>query len=163
MKKIIAISLAVMLAAALLCACGETTIKSTISAEYDDGFAASYATSTSTDQNGNTTYEFTEEKYESFVYDYKNSLDSGLESEIAGRHDEPYGQYIYMDEEANAIYVGLNEGDYDEAIAEEEAAIVAEGGYKFFGSLETPPKSFSVVFCNAGNRDIVYGTYEFNL
>ena len=77
MKKVIAIALVILTLAALLCACGGNKtgqVKTTVESKYDDGYAQSYASGTSTDENGNKVYEFTEEKYEEYVDAHKNTI-----------------------------------------------------------------------------------------
>lgn len=167
MKKLFAVILAVAMVAALLCACGkdnktDEAVTTTVEAKYDDGFAKDYASSVSTDSNGNTIYEFTDEKYDEFENAYKNSLNQSMEKEVAAEHDEVYGQFIYIKPEENSVIVGLNEGDYDEATAAKEAELIADDAFKYFQNLRQPVDNIKVVFCFANDQSVVYGTYEFS-
>lgn len=166
MKRFIALALAVLMVAAFLCACGEEgsssePVTTTVNAKYDDGAAKNYAKSTTTDENGNTVYEFEAGKYEEFIQDYQNQLGGEISADIASGHEEPYGQYAYVNPEKKAVIVGLNEGDYDEATAKAEAEKAAEYGFKYFQNLKEPVNTISVIFCNANNQDEVYGSFEF--
>ena len=83
MKRFFALALAIVMTCAFLCACGNKNeaVKTTVSAKYDDGYAAKYATSTAKDDNGNTVYEFSGEKYNDYLNDHKNSLGSDIQKE----------------------------------------------------------------------------------
>ena len=163
MKRTFALLLAVLMLAATLVACGSKTVTSTIDAKYDDGFAESYASSTSVDDNGNKTYEFTDEQYEKFTYDYRNSISSDITSEIAESHDEAYGEYAYINEEKKAVIVGVHADEYDESVASVEAAMAAEDAFRYFQSISNPVSTISVIYCNANNQDEVYGTFSFSI
>ena len=164
MKRFIALILAVMMIAALLCACGDSsdpnrTVKTTVSAKYDDGFAKGYATSTSTDANGNTTYEFTGEKYNDFVRDYNNTVSETIKEDIVKNHDSSFGQFAYINVEKGGVIIGLNPGEYDAAYAEAEAPAYAGSAFSFFQSIENPASSVKVIYCNANNQEEVYGEF----
>ena len=161
MKRIIAALLAVLMVCALLAACGERTVKTSVDAKYDEGFAKSYAKSTGTDDNGNTTYEFTGDKYDEFVYDYRNSVAKEITSDIASKHDDTYGQYAYVNVDKKAVIIGLNPGEYDAAEAEAEAPAHAENAFKVFKNLENPISTITVQYVNANDQDEVYGSFEF--
>ena len=166
MKRIIAALLAVMMVCALLAACGDgddpnRTVKTTVESKYDEGFAKNYARSVETDDNGNTTYEFSGSKYDEFVYDYRNNVAKDISSEIASKHESTYGQYAYINIDRKAVIVGLNPGEYDAATAEAEAPSYAESAFKVFQNLETPESTISVIFCNANDQNEVYGSFEF--
>ena len=166
MKRIIAIVMAVLMISALLVACGDKndpnrTVKTTVSTKYDDGFAKSYASSVSTDSNGNTTYEFSSTKYDEFTYDYKNDLAKSIAEEVASRHESTYGEFAYINPEKTSVIIGLNPGEYDAAVCEAEAPTYAEYGFRYFKNLETPVSAIKVVFCNANDQDEVYGSFDF--
>ena len=167
MKRIIAIIMAVLMLSALLAACGDNSdpnrkVTTTVSTKYDDGFAKSYANSVKTDSDGNTTYEFTGEKYDEFTYDYKNNLAKSISEEVASRHESTYGEYAYINTEKKAVIIGLNPGEYDEEVCKSEAPTYAEYGFYFFKNLEQPVSSIKVQFVNANNQDEVYGSFDFN-
>ena len=163
MKRTFALLLAILMLAATLAACGSKTVKTTIDAKYDDGFAKSYADSTSVDSDGNTTYEFTEEQYEQFTNDYRNSVSSDITGDIADTHEEAYGEFAYISEEKKAVIVGVHTDEYDEETAKAEAAIAAENAFRYFQSISNPVSTISVIYCNANNQDEVFGTFEFTL
>ena len=164
MKRIFALVLAVLMIAALFCACNGNnsgrTVKTSVSTKYDDGFAKSYANSTSTDENGNTTYEFTAEKYDKFVYDYRNNVAGDITDEIVKNHDSSFGQFAYIDPDKQAVIIGLNPGEYEDGFAEAEAPTYAASAFNFFQSLENPVSVVKVIYCNANNQDEIYGTFE---
>lgn len=161
MKRFFAIILAAVLVAAVLCACGDDAIKTTVESKYDDGFAKDYASNVSTDSNGNTVYEFTDEKYEEFTTDYKNSLNTDIESDIAAGHEAAYGQFAYINEADHAVVVGLNDGEYDEATAQAEADKAAEYGFKYFQNLREPVDTLTVKFVFANDQSVVFGSFEY--
>lgn len=168
MKRIIAMILAALMVCALFAACGDSndpnrTVKTSVNTKYDDGFAKGYAKSTTTDSEGKTTYEFTGEKYDEFVYDYKNEVGSELTKDIVSKHDSSYGQFAYVNTDSKSVIIGLNPGQYDAATAEAEAPAYAEYGFKFFQNLENPVTAIKVVYCNANNQDEVYGSFDFSL
>ena len=168
MKRIFALALAVVMIGALLCACGDksegtsaSTVTTTVSSKYDDGYATTYASSTSKDENGDTVYEFTGDQYEEFKRSHKNVLAGDLQSDIAEDHDASYGEYAYFNDEKKAVMIGIHEGQYDEKIAETEAAAAAEYGFKYFQNLETPVDTIKVIYCDANDQETVYATFEF--
>lgn len=167
MKRLFAIILAVAMICALLCACGGNSgsangkVTTTVNSKYDDGYANKYASSSSVNSDGNTVYEFTDSQYKSYQENHKNTVSSDIQSELVAKHDKSYGQYVFIDEDAKSVMVGLNEGDYDEATAADEAKIAADYGFKYFQSLQNPVQSIKVVFCNAGDRSKVYGSFDF--
>ena len=174
MKRIIALTLAVLMVAALFCACGEKKkapennnsvtqkeVKTTVEKKYDEGFAEKYAKSVSTDSNGNKVYEFDGSSYDTYTHDYNNKISSQVSSDLASEHESSYGQFCYINDEKKAFVVGLNPGQYDEAVASEEAKKLAQQATPYFMGLETPVKTFYVIYCNANNQNEVYGTFEF--
>ena len=171
MKRIFALLLAVMMIAAVLCACGGSSsgdVKTTVPSKYDDGFAESYAKSSSTDSDGNKVYEFTDDKYEDFIKSHKTSLDNEVTKKYAELHptsteDEsvPYGEFVYINDDKKAVIVGVHTESYDEATAKEESATAAEYGFKYFQNLKEPVDTISVIYCDANNQDTVFGTFEF--
>ena len=168
MKRFIAIILAVLMVTALFAACGDSNdpnrkVKTTVSTKYDDGFAKSYANNVTTDSNGNTTYEFTGEKYDEFVYDYNNNLSKSITEEVASRHDSNYGEFAYINAERKAVIIGLNPGEYDEEVCSAEAPVYAEYGFRYFQNIESPVTSIKVLFCNANDQNEVYGSFDFNI
>lgn len=168
MKRFFALLLAAMMIAAVLCACGNSgDVKTTVPSKYDDGFADSYAKSTSTDSNGNKVYEFTKDQYDDYTKKHKNSLDAEVTKEIAGLHPStddqkvPYGEFVYINDEKQAVMVGVHTESYDEATAKEESAMAAEYGFKYFQNLKEPVDTIKVIYCDANNQDTVFGTFEY--
>lgn len=167
MKRFFALLFAVMMIAAVLCACGGSGVKTSVKGKYDDGFAADYASSTSTDSNGNKVYEFAGDKYDEYIKRHKTSLDAEVTKEIAQLHpstgDEatPYGEFVYINEEKKAVIVGVHTDQYDEATAKNEAEIAAEYGFKYFQNLKEPVNEIKVIYCDANNQDTVFGTFDF--
>ena len=164
MKKVIAIALVILTLAALLCACGDKgtgQVKTTVESKYDDGYAQSYASGTSTDENGNKVYEFTEEKYEEYVDAHKNTIAKDIVKEFVEKHGAEYGQFIYINVEKQAVMIGISRDEYDDATAQEEAAMAAEYGFNYFQNLEQPVDTIKVIYCNAGNQDEEYGVFTF--
>ena len=165
MKRLFAFLLAVMMIAAVLCACG-SNVKTTVSEKYDDGFAEDYASSTSTD-NGKKVYEFTADKYDEYTKRHKTSLDADVTKEIATLHpatgDEaaPYGEFVYINDEKKAVIVGVHTDQYDEAVAKEESKIAAEYGFKYFQNLKEPIDEIKVIYCDANDQETVFGTFDF--
>lgn len=164
MKRFFALALAIIVLAAVLCACGDKStgsVTTTVAAKYDDGYAENYASSASTDDSGNKVYEFSAPQYDSYTQNHKNTLAADLQSEVAANHEPGYGEYIYMNDEKKAVMVGIHEGEYDPATAEAEAASIAEKGFVYFQNLETPVNTIRVIYCDAGDQSVEYGSFEF--
>ena len=172
MKRVIALTLAVMMIASLFCACGEKKksdsateapkdVTTTVEAKYDQGFAEKYAKSVTTDESGNKTYEFDSDAYKSYTHDYNNNVSAKLTNDLVKIHETSYGQFCYINDEKKAVVVGLNPGQYDEAVASKEAAALAKSAFPYFLGLEQPVKTINVIYCNANNQDEVYGSFEF--
>ena len=173
MKRIIALTLAVLMMAALFCACGEEKkadtagsaeqqeVKTVVDSKYDDGYAEQFAKSVSTDENGNKVYEFDDESYKSYTRNYNNKISASITNEVTKNHSSDYGQFCYINEEKQAVIVGVNPGKYDEASAKEEAPSLAKQSFAYFKSIETPVDTVKVIYCNANNQDEVYGQFEF--
>ena len=180
MKRLFAIAIVVVVIAAVLCACGETkttktgsatqdstgtvgNVSTTVDSKYDDGFAESYANSTSTDENGNKTYDFSGPQYDNFVNDHKNNVSDDIEKYYTDKHEKGYGQYVYINVDNKSVVVGLNgKKEYDEKTASEEAKKAAEYGFKFFQNLKEPVDEIKVVYCNASDQSDIYGSFDFS-
>lgn len=167
MKRLFAFLLAVTMIAALLCACGESgDVKTTVPSKYDDGYADSYAKSTSTDGDKKV-YEFTDEQYKTYTTNHKNSLGADIQKEISALHKSSddqkstYGEYAYINDEKKAVIVGVHTDQYDEATAKKESEIAAEYGFKYFQNLREPVNAIKVIYCDANNQDTVLGTFEY--
>ncbi len=161
MKRSLTVLTAVMLLAVLLCACGKKNITTSVAPAYDDGVAADYAEKVATDENGNQTYEFTPDQYEEYTRVHNNTISADMEQEVAGKHDEPYGEYIYINEEKQAVYVGIHADEYDPDTAQAEAASLADQAWKYFKSIENPVSKISVIYCNAGDQSEEYARFDF--
>lgn len=173
MKRFFAIAVIAVMIAALLCACGnnnsgtssapaaDNSVTTTVASKYDDGYASKYADSAETDANGNTVYTFSDAQYNDFVENYKNSVSNDIQKDMVANHEEGYGEYVYINTDKQAVIVGIHEDEYDEAAAQTEAAAAAEYGFKYFQNLKTPVNTIKVIYCNAGNQDEEYGSFEF--
>lgn len=163
MKRFFALILAAAVICAVFCACGKAAanVTTTVSSKYDDGYASKYASSTSTDSNGNTVYEFTGDQYDSYLNNHKNSLGADLQEDIAAQHDEKYGEYAYINDEKQAVIVGIHPEEYDEETAKTESAIAAEYGFKYFQNLQTPVDAIKVIYCDANNQDTIFGSFDY--
>lgn len=161
MKRFFAIVLAVAVICALLCACSDKAVTTTVSPKYDDGYASGYASSSSTDENGNVVYEFSSDQYDSYIQDHKNVLGADIQKDIADQHKESYGEFAYINDEKQAVIVGVHQEEYDEAVAKKEADGAAAYGFKYFQNLQTPVNSIKVIYCNANNQEEIYGTFEY--
>lgn len=173
MKRIIALILAVLMIAALFCACGEKkktadnntaaaeNVVATVDAKYDQGFAEKYAKSVTTDENGNKVYEFDGNSYKNYVEDYNKSVSSEITDQVAKAHDEKFGQFCYVNDDKKAVIVGVNPGQYDEASASEEAKSLAEDAFPYFKGQKDPIDTVNVIYCNANDQSEVYGTFSF--
>ena len=166
MKRFFALVLAILTLAAVLCACGESepkVIQTTVASKYDDGYAAKYASSASTDSNGNKVYEFDDEQYEQYALNHKNTVSVAIQKELAANHEERFGEYAYINVEKQAVIIGIHEGEYDEKSAKPESATVAEYGFKYFQNLETPINAIKVMYVDAGDQDKIYGSFDYSL
>lgn len=169
MRRIFAFILAVAAIAAVLCACGKSgSVKTTVPSKYDDGYASSYAKSTSTDGDKKV-YEFTDDQYKQYTNNHKNSLGAGIQKEIGALHESSgdqkskYGEYAYINEEKKAVIVGVHTDQYDEATAKKESEIAAEYGFRYFQNIKNPVDTINVIYCDANNQDTVFGTFEYTV
>lgn len=175
MKRIIALSLAVLMIAALFCACGEKkddsnsgdasakTVKTVIAVKDDDGTAEKYAKNVTTDSNGNKVYEFDAESYKDYTRNHNNKVSAAITQDVIKAHDTGFGQYCYINDDKKAVIVGVNPGKYDEASAKKEASSLAEKSFTYFKGLSEVPKTVSVQYVNANDQDEVYGSFEFEV
>jgi len=179
MKRFFALILAVLMIAALFCACGEKTktdsgsgdnstvseaaeeVKTTVDAKYDKGFAEQYAKSVTTDDSGNKVYEFDGEAYKNYTHDYNNTISAEITNDVAENHDVSFGQYCYINEERQAVIIGVNPGKYDAASAEKEASSIAQSAFPYFQGLAEPVDTIKVLYTNANDQNEVYGEFEF--
>ena len=162
MKRMIALALAVLMICAFLCACGGSNgVKTTVSEKYDDGYAANYASSTSKDDSGNVVYECSGDQYDSYVKDHKNSLDADIQKDIAAQHKEAYGEFAYINEEKQAVIVGVHQDEYDEETAKAESEAAAEYGFKYFQNLQTPVDMIHVIYCDANDQNVIFGSFDY--
>lgn len=163
MKRFFALALAAAIICALLCACGGKSVTTSVSSKYDDGYASEYASSSSKDENGNTVYEFSGNQYDTYLQNHKNTLGADLQKDIAKQHDEKYGEFAYINDEKQAVIIGVHQEEYDEETAKKESEAAAEYGFKYFQNLQTPVDSIKVIYCNANNQDEIYGTFDFTV
>ena len=165
MKRLFALLLAVLMIGAVLAACGDSkdsgsTVKTVVSKQYDDGYAKDYASKTTTDENGNTTYEFSSEKYDEYLTDHSNVVAREITSDVKEQMGEDYGQYSYIKVSEKAVIIGVNPGKYDAAKAEAAAPSYAASAFKVFQSIEEPVSTITVKYVNANDQSEVYGTFE---
>lgn len=190
MKRIIALVLAVLMIGAVLCACGEKTktdangsnttsgsksgdgskavdpteiVTAKVDPKYDEGFAEKYAKSVTTDENGEKVYDFEEQAYENYLYDYNNKISSQVTDDVLEDFGKDYGQYTYINDEKQAVIIGVNPGKYDEKTAAAAAEKFAQQAFPYFQGLTEPVSTVKVIFCNANNQEDVYGTFEFEI
>ena len=162
MKRFIAIVLAALMLTALLCACGkEKTVTTKVAAEYDDGYAQSFADSSTKDADGDTVYEFKESQYDKYRQEHNNVLSADMQKDLAAAHDASYGEFVYINEDKQAVIVGIHEGKFNEEEAKKEAEALAEYGFKYFQSLQTPVSTIKVIYANANDQSQEFGTFEF--
>ena len=168
MKRLFALILAAAMIAALLCACGGNnndksggTVTTTVSTKYDDGYAKQFAESSKTDENGNTTYEFSGDKYKSYTQSHNNTISKNIQKDIAANHDKKYGEYVYINEDKQAVIVGVHTEKYKEDEAKAEAPDLAEYGFKYFQNLQNPVNTIKVIYANANNQSEELGVFEF--
>lgn len=165
MKRIVALILAVLMIGAVLAACGDNkdsnrTVKTTVSQKYDDGVAKKFADKVSTDDAGNTTYEFTGKKYEEYVEDHAKSVSGEISSEVAKEQGADFGQYSLIKPEEGTVLIGVNPGKYNAAEAQAAASVYAQSAFKVFQGMENPVSTIKVVYCNANDQKEIYGTFE---
>lgn len=166
MKRFFALMLAILALAAFLCACGDKepdTVQTAVASEYDDGYAAKFASSTSTDSDGNVVYEFEDEQYEQYIVNHKNTLGVQLQKEIAANHEEGFGEYAYINVEKQAVIVGIHEGEYDEESAKTESASISKYGFQYFQNLKTPINAIKVLYVDAGDQEKIYGAFDYSI
>lgn len=164
MKRLFAIILAVLMISALFAACGSSkTVTTVVSKDYDDGYAKDYADKVSTDDKGNTTYEFKDDKYDEYVSDHSNIVSREISSDVREDMGEDFGQFSQVRPEENSVVIGVNPGKYNPERAEALAATYAKSAFKVFQSLENPVSVIKIVFLNANNQNEIYGTFEIDL
>ena len=175
MKRILALSLAVLMIAALFCACGEKSsegtdnkanadsVKTVVNPKYDEGVAEQYAKNVTTDENGNKVYEFDNASYKSFTQNYNNKVSAAITNDVVKTHDTSFGQYCYINDDKKAVIIGVNPGKYDQASAEKEAEGLAQKAFAYFQNLQPPVDTVYVIYCNCNNQDEEYGKFEFKV
>ncbi len=161
MKRFFALALAVAVICSLLCACGKKTVTTAVSSKYDDGYASKFASSSSKDDSGNTVYEFSGDQYENYLKNHKNTLGADIQKDLSDQHDGKYGEFAYINEEKQAVVIGVHPEEYNEESAKKESASAAEYGFKYFQSLQAPVSSIKVIYCNANNQSEIYGTFDY--
>ncbi len=132
-------------------------------ARYDDGFAAQYASSMSRNTDGDAVYSFTAERYSEYTKQHLNALSKDLVKAINDRHKsdpKPYGEYAYINNEKNAIIIGVYSDTYDGAKAKEEAAVAAEYGFKYFQNLHDPVDTIQVLYVEPNDMDNIIGSFS---
>ncbi len=163
MKRIIAIVLTALVLTALLCACGQknAVVTTSVAEKYDDGYAKAFADSSSQSEDGKTVYQFNEEKYEDYRHDHNNVLSSDMSKQVAKTHGSDYGEYVYINEDKQAVIVGVHTEKYKEDEAKAEAPELAEYGFKYFQNLQNPVNTIKVIYANANNQSEELGVFEF--
>ena len=164
MKRIFAMILAVVMTASLLCACGEKkpeTVSTSVKADYDDGYASRYAQTVTKDDSGNTVYEFTQSQYDAYTHDHRNTVSAEIRDKIVENHSKDYGEFVYINAEKKAVMIGIHKDEYDAETAAKEAPAAAEKGFAYFQNLLEPVDSIRVIYCDAGDQSVEYGSFEF--
>ena len=164
MKRLFAFALLIAVLCTFLCACGKSdSITAVVDSKYDDGYAVRFAKSTTTDSNGNKVYEFESEQYDKYIDEHGRVLSSDIMKDIASQHKETYGEFAYIDDAKKAVIVGVHEDQYDEKVAKAESASIVDYAFKYFQSLQTPVDAIKVIYCEANNQEIVYGTCDYSI
>ena len=163
MKRIIAIFLAALMLTAMLCACGQNTktVTTSVAEKYDDGYAKSFADTSSKGDDGKTVYEFKEDKYDDYRQEHNNVLSSDMTKDLVKAHGSEYGEFVYINEDKQAVIVGVHTDQYKEDDAKAEAPALAEYGFKYFQNLQTPVNTIKVIYANANNQSEELGVFEF--
>lgn len=155
MKKIVAIVLVVLCIGALLCACGDGPVKTSVNPGYDDGFAKSYANDYSTDKDGNIQYQFSKEKYDKFIRDYNDKV----RTECADILGEKSAQYQYLSDDGKEYNVGIIPEHYQEIgeeVAKKQAEAMGQILLKYSQSTEKPVDTIKVTFKNANTGEVYF-------
>lgn len=157
MKKIIPMILVIIAAAVLLTACGK--VKTTVSSEWDDGFAKSYAEDVKTDSNGKTTYEFSEDQYKEFAINYRRDVRTQAVEDVLGNEN---GQYTALSDDGTEFKVGIN-GDYVQKVGIDQCKKEAEEAgkiiMKYNMNTKNPTGKLKVIYIDA-NTGEEYFTIE---
>lgn len=152
MKKILAITFAVLMTVAILAGCAKSTEASSVStnvpAKYVDDFAKKYASDVKVDDDGNVSYSFTDEQYKEFERDYRSEVKNEAEAQI-----QTYGQYSYLTDDGTEYVVGIMPEAYDEAACKAEAEVVGKQAIKFVMNTDHPQNTIKVTYENCQNNE----------
>lgn len=152
MKKLICITLLIMMLTGLLAGCKVTT---TVDAKYNDGFAEKYASATEVDENGNVSYEFSGDQYKQFATEYYEEIEKESRLQIKSS-----GQYSYYNPDITEVVVGITPEAWDEMGEEAlkaEAQAVGEVALKYQMNMKNPAGKLEVTYRNA-NTSVEYFT-----
>lgn len=157
MKKIFCVVFAVLMIAAVMCGCS-STVKTTVDSKYADSFAEKYADSSSVDENGNVSYEFSDEKYNEFLNDYYDEIVEDSKQIVTTDH-----QYTYynedLDDAGNSItevIVGVKPEAYAAATEEAlkaEAEEVGKSAIRYQMNTNNPTGVITVIYRNANTGE----------
>lgn len=152
MKKTIFMLLAALMVVAVLAGCAKnaqsSSVTTTVPAKYADDFAKSYASDVKTDENGNVSYSFTEEKYEEFAKAYRTEVKDKAEKMI-----QTYGQYSYLSDDGTEYVVGIMPEAYDEAACKAEAEVVGKQAIKYVLNTNHPQTTIKVTYQNCQTNE----------
>lgn len=152
MKKILAITFAVLMTVAVLAGCAKSTeptsISTNVPAKYVDDFAKKYASDVKVDDDGNVSYSFTDEQYEEFERDYRAEVKDEAEAMI-----QTYGQYSYITDDGTEYVVGIMPEAYDEEACKAEAEVVGKQAIKFIMNTDHPQNTIKVTYENCQNNE----------
>lgn len=153
MKRIFALIVVLALVCALLCSCGEKTgtIKTTVNSKYVDDYVKPYAEDVKTEENGNITYQFSDENYKKFLSDYNVKVKDEAEEKI-----QTYGQYSYLNPEGTEYIVGIMPEAFDKANIEDlkkEAEEAGKAAIKYQMNTNKPVGKLTVIYKNCSTGD----------
>ncbi len=137
-----------------------SSVKTTVPAKYADGYAEKYANEIVTDDNGNVTYEFEDEKYDEFIKDYHEVVKEESREQLETVHQYTHYNLKDSDDEDNyGIVVGISKETYDE-IGEEalkaEAQQLGQAAIKFQMNTENPADKIPVKYRDAATSEVFF-------
>lgn len=148
MKRFLSIAVVVLMIAAVFSACGRPNVTTTVDAKYVDDFAKGYASDIKTDDDGNTTYEFTADQYDKYMNDYRSAVKDEYVKDI-----KTPGQYSYISEDAQSLIIGVDPDSYDEETCRAEAEQAGKAAMKVNMNSKNPSGKIAVTVENANTAE----------